>query len=62
MKQGVNMNVIPSPIAGVTVWGRICSGRGLGKLYSVVVCGVPSWLLKYINCVILATTNLCKSV
>ena len=33
-----------------------------GELYSVVVCGVSPWLLKYINWVMFATSNLCKSV
>jgi len=43
------MNVIPPPIAGANVGGGICAGRGLGKLYLVVVCGVSLWLLNILT-------------
>ncbi|MBE0525149.1 MAG: hypothetical protein IBX40_12600 [Methanosarcinales archaeon] len=35
-------------LLGVAMWGWICAGCELGKLYSVVVC-MPSYLLKYIT-------------
>ena len=47
VKHGADYECDSCTLPGVSVWWWICAGCGLGKLYSVVVYGVPPWLLKY---------------
>jgi len=42
VKQGADYECDSCFLPEVSVWEWICAGCGLGKLYSVVVCGVPS--------------------
>ena len=59
---GRGFSIIPAGFGcevGMDAWVGGCSW---GELYSVVVCEVLPWLLKYINYIMYTTSNMCKSL